>query len=67
MRGLGLAEVRKNGVDELECLVNLLTDFGTSEDDLARHEDEEHNFGLHHAIDETWEEFGLLHISIKSQ
>lgn len=63
MKGLGLAEVRKDWVDELKGLVDLLPDLGTGEDDLARDEDEEHNLRLHHPVDETWEEFGLRHVS----
>lgn len=60
---LGLAEVRENRVNELKGLVDLLADFGTGEDDLSRHEDEQHNLGLHHTVDETGEEFGLRHVS----
>jgi hypothetical protein len=41
-------------------LVDLLTNFGTSEDNLAADEDEQDNFGLHHAVDETGEEFRLV-------
>lgn len=39
---LGLAEVGQDRVDHLEGLVDLFTDLGTSEDDLARDEDEKH-------------------------
>lgn len=66
VRDLGFAEVRKDRVDELERLVDLLADLGTSEDDLARHEDEEHNLRLHHTVDETREEFRLCYVSTKS-
>jgi len=55
-----LAEVGQHRVDELECLVDLFTDFGTREHDLARHEDQEHDLRLHHAIDEAGEEFRLV-------
>ena len=36
----GLAEVGEHGVDELESLVDLLANLGTSQDDLARDEDQ---------------------------
>jgi hypothetical protein len=57
---LGLAEVTEDRVDELKGLVDLFTDLGTSEDDLARDKDEEDDLGLHHAIDETWEQLRLV-------
>lgn len=55
-----LAEIRQDRVDELESLVNLLTDFGTSEDDLAADEDEQDDLRLHHAVDETREQLRLV-------
>jgi hypothetical protein len=55
-----LAEVGEHGVDELKGLVDLLTDLGTGQDDLAGDEDEEDDLGLHHTVDETGEEFGLV-------
>jgi hypothetical protein len=58
--GSSLAEVGEHGVDQLERLVDFLAHLGTSQDDLAGHEDEEYNLGLHHAIDETREELGLV-------
>jgi hypothetical protein len=50
----------QNGVDHLECLVDLLTNFGTSQDDLARNEDEEDNLRLDHAVDQTREQLRLV-------
>ena len=38
-------------VDHLERLVNLLSDFRTSQDNLAADENEKHNLRLDHAID----------------
>ena len=38
-------------VDHLERLVNLLSDFRTSQDNLAADKNEEHNLRLDHAID----------------
>lgn len=55
-----LAEVGEHGVDEFERLVDLLTDLGTSQDNLAGNEDEEYDLGLHHAVDEAREELGLV-------
>lgn len=57
---LGLAKVREHWVDELERLVDLLAHLGASEDDLAGDEDEQHNFRLHHAVDETGEQLRLV-------
>ena len=55
-----LAEVGEHGVDELEGLVDLLADLGTGQDDLAGNEDQEDDLGLHHTVDETREELGLV-------
>lgn len=60
MAWLSLAEIREHRVDELEGLVNFLAYLGTSEDDLARDEDEQDNLRLHHTVDQTREEFGLV-------
>lgn len=57
---LRLAEVRQDGVDELKRLVDFFSDLGTSQNDLAAHEDQQNDLGLHHAVDETREEFGLI-------
>ena len=43
-------------VDLIKRHVDLLPDLGASQDDLARDEDEEHDLGLHHAVDETGKE-----------
>ena len=55
-----LAEVGEHRVDEFERLVDFLTDLGTGQDTLAGDEDQEDNLGLHHSVDETREEFGLV-------
>jgi hypothetical protein len=57
---LGLAEVRKHRVDELEGLVDLLTDFGSSEHDFAGDKDEQYDLRLHHSVDQTWKELGFI-------
>jgi hypothetical protein len=51
---------RKYRVDQLESLVDLLTNFSTSQDNLATDEDQENDLGLHHAIDQTREQLGLV-------
>jgi len=62
--------VRKAGqtlehwVDHLKSLVDLLADLGTSENDLAADEDQEHNLGLDHAVDETREQLGLVRAEV---
>jgi hypothetical protein len=61
---LNLAEILKHRVDHLESLVNLLTDFGTSEDDLAADKDKEHNLRLNHAVDETREQLRLVRAEV---
>lgn len=58
--GSRLAEIRQDGVDELKGLVDFLTDLGTSEDNLARDENQENDPRLHHAVDETREQFRLV-------
>lgn len=50
----------KNRVDHLEGLVDLLADLGTGQDDLAANKNEQHNFGLHHAINQTGKQLGFV-------
>jgi hypothetical protein len=47
-------------VDQLEGVVDLVSNFGTSEDDLSAHKDQEHDLGLDHAVDETGEQLWLV-------
>ena len=47
-------------VDQLESVVDLVSNFGTSEDNLAADEDQEHDLGLDHAVDETREQLGFV-------
>lgn len=58
--GTRVSHTRQHRIDQLESLVNLLTHFGASQDDLTADEDQEHNLGLHHTVDQTGEEFGLV-------
>jgi hypothetical protein len=55
-----IAHTREHRIDQLESLINLLTHFGASQNNLTADEDQEHNLGLHHTVDETREEFGLV-------
>jgi hypothetical protein len=41
-------------------LVDLFTNLRAGQDDLARHEDKQDNLRLHHAVNETREEFRLV-------
>ena len=58
--GLGLLVLGQHRVDVLEGLVDLLSHLGAREHDLSRHEDEQHDLGLHHAVDETREQLWLV-------
>lgn len=56
----GLPEIREHGIDELEGLVYLLADPGAGQDEFAGDEDEKHDLGFHHAIDEAREKLGFV-------
>ncbi len=47
-------------VDHFKRLVNLLAHLGTGQDNLAADEDQQHNLGLNHAVDETREQLRLV-------
>lgn len=51
---------RQHRVDHLEGLIDLFSDLGPGQDNLAAYEDEEHNLRLHHPIDETGKQLGLV-------
>lgn len=51
---------RKHRIDQLESLIDLFTDLCSGQDDLTTNEDQEHNLGLHHTIDQTREELRLV-------
>jgi hypothetical protein len=50
----------KHRVNHLEGLVDLLSNLCTRQDNLATDENEQHNLGLDHAVDETREQLGLV-------
>ena len=55
-----LLEVLEDGIDVVEGLVYLLSDLGPCQHDLATDEDEEHDPGLDHPVDQTGEQLGLV-------
>jgi hypothetical protein len=57
-------EVLKHRVDHFECLVDLFTDLGTSQDNLSTNEDQEYNLGLDHSVDETRKQLRLVRAEI---
>ena len=53
-------EVLENGIDVVKGLIDLLSDLGPGQHHLAAAEDEEHDPGLDHPVDQTWEQLGLV-------
>ena len=47
-------------MNQLERLMNLIPDLGTSKDDFAAHEEQKHYLGLDHPVDETREQLRLV-------
>lgn len=58
--GLDLAEILQDRVDELEGVIDLITDLGAGKDDLAADEDQEHDLGLDHTVDQAREQLGFV-------
>ena len=54
----------KHRVDQLERLVDLFSHLGPGQHNLAADEDQQNDFGLHHAIDETGEQLGLIRAKV---
>jgi len=50
----------QHGIDHLEGSVDLLSNLRAGEDDLAADEDQEHDLGLDHAVDQTGEQLRLV-------
>lgn len=57
-------EVLKHRVDHFKGLVNLFSNFRTSQDDLAADEDQQHDLGLDHSVDETREQLRLIRAEV---
>lgn len=55
---------RKHRIDQFEGLVDLFTDLGTSQDNLATDEDQQNDLRLHHTVDETGEQFRFVRTEI---
>ncbi len=47
-------------MDHLEGLVDLITESGSSEDNLPADKDQQDNLGLDHAVDQAREQLGLV-------
>ena len=45
-------------------MIDLLSNLGTSQDNLAADEDQEHNLGLDHTIDQTREQLRLVRAKV---
>lgn len=54
----------KHRVDHFKSLVNLLSHFGTRQDNLAGDENEQHNLGLDHTVNQTREQFRLVRAEV---
>lgn len=54
----------QDGVDHLKGLVDLLTNFGASQDDLAADEYQQHDLRLDHAVDKTREQFRFVRAEV---
>lgn len=57
---LDLAEILQDRIDELESVIDLITDLGTGEDDLAADEDQEHNLWFDHTVNQTGEQLRFV-------
>lgn len=54
----------ENRVDHLKRLINLLTNLSTRQDYLAADKDEKDDLWLHHSVDETGEQLGLVRAEV---
>lgn len=54
----------KHRINQLECVIDFLANFRTRENDLAANEDQKHNLGLDHTIDETREQLRLIRAKV---
>ena len=48
-----LSKLAEYGVDGLKGTINFLADLGASENDLARHKDQQNDFRVDHSIDQA--------------
>lgn len=59
-----MVQTLQHRIDKLKGLIDLLTDLGTGENNLARDEDQQHDLGFHHAVDETREQLRLVRAEV---
>jgi len=57
-------EVLKHRVDHFEGLVDLFSDFRTSQDNLATNEDQQNDLGLDHSVDQTREQLRFVRAEV---
>jgi len=59
-----LFKVLKHRVDHLESLIDFLANFGTSQNNLAADEDQEHDLWFHHSINQTRKQFRFIRTKV---
>ena len=64
MCGKIIQHTLKHRVDHFKGLVDLFTNFGTSQDNLAADEYQEHNLRLDHSVDETREQLRFVRAEV---
>ena len=55
-----LPELMEHWIDVVVCLVYIMSRFGTCQHDLAAGENQQHDLGIHHLVDQSWEKFWLI-------
>ncbi len=55
---------RKRRIDRFEGLVDLLSHFGTSQNNLAADEDQQNDLGFDHSVDKTREQLRLIRAEV---
>jgi len=61
---LDFLEILKHRVDHFKGLIDLFSDFRTSQDDLSTYEDQKHNLWLDHSVDETREQLRFVRTEV---
>jgi hypothetical protein len=55
-----LAKLTEYGVDGLKGAINLFSNFGASENNLAGHKDQQNDLRIDHSIDQAWKQFRFV-------